>query len=48
MVAPMQDVSINQVSTSINGNNSYDDQHHESQHTVVTETHGVLSGQRMS
>jgi len=25
----------------------YDDQHHESQHTVVTETHGGLSGQRV-
>jgi putative hydrolase len=25
----------------------YDDQHHESQHTVVTETHGALSGQRV-
>ena len=25
----------------------YDDQHHESQHTVVTETHGGLTGQRV-
>jgi putative hydrolase len=25
----------------------YDDQHHESQHTVVTETHGDLTGQRV-
>ena len=25
----------------------YDDQHHESQHTVVTETHGALTGQRV-
>jgi putative hydrolase len=25
----------------------YDDQHHESQHTVVTETHGSLTGQRV-
>jgi endonuclease III len=25
----------------------YDDQHHESQHTVVTETHGPLIGQRV-
>jgi len=25
----------------------YDDQHHEGQHTVVTETHGALSGQRV-
>ena len=25
----------------------YDDQHHESQHTVVTETRGTLSGQRV-
>lgn len=25
----------------------YDDQHHESQHTVVTETHGFLTGQRV-
>lgn len=25
----------------------YDDQHHESQHTVVTETHGALIGQRV-
>lgn len=25
----------------------YDDQHHESQHTVVTETHGPLTGQRV-
>jgi endonuclease III len=25
----------------------YDDQHHESQHTVVTETRGALSGQRV-
>jgi hypothetical protein len=25
----------------------YDDQHHEGQHTVVTETHGALTGQRV-
>lgn len=25
----------------------YDNQHHESQHTVVTETHGALTGQRV-
>lgn len=25
----------------------YDDQHHENQHTVVTETHGPLAGQRV-
>ena len=25
----------------------YDDEHHESQHTVVTETHGALTGQRV-
>ena len=25
----------------------YDDQHHESQHTVVTETHGALTGERV-
>ena len=25
----------------------YDDQHHESQHTVVTEIHGALTGQRV-
>jgi putative hydrolase len=25
----------------------YDDKHHESQHTVVTETHGALTGQRV-
>jgi len=25
----------------------YDDQHHESQHTVVTETHGALTGRRV-
>ena len=25
----------------------YDDQHHENQHTVVTETHGVLEGKRV-
>ena len=25
----------------------YDDQHHESQYTVVTETHGALTGQRV-
>ena len=25
----------------------YDDQHHEGQHTIVTETRGALSGQRV-
>jgi hypothetical protein len=25
----------------------YDEQHHESQHTVVTETHGSLTGRRV-